>query len=73
MALAGSFVDNSAVAPDLNCLAIVKSLGRHEFDATVAVLVFVPIDKRGHALAGLVFGGKWLARVIRSIPHRPEQ
>lgn len=73
MALAGSFVDDSAVTADLHGLAIVTLLGRHEFDAAVAVLVVVPVDKLGNPLTRLFFGGKWLAGVIRSIFHRPEQ
>jgi len=61
------------VAADLHGLAIVTLLGRHEFDAAVAVLVVVPDDERRHPLTGLVFGGKWLAGVFRPILHRPEQ
>ena len=73
MALAGSFVDDSAVPADLHGLAIVTLLGRHEFDAAVAVLVVVPVDELGDPLTRLFFGGKWFAGVIRSILHRPEQ
>ena len=73
MALAGSFVDDSAVTADLHGLAIVTLLGRHEFDAAVAVLVVVPVDELGDPLTRLFFGGKWFAGVIRSILHRPEQ
>ena len=73
MALAGSFVDDSAVTTDLDGLTAVALMGRHEFDATVAVLVVVPVDELGDPLTRLFFGGKWLAGVIRSILHRPEQ
>ena len=73
MALAGSFVDDTAVTADLHGLAIVTLLGRHEFDAAVAVLVVVPVDELGDPLTRLFFGGKWFAGVIRSILHRPEQ
>ena len=45
MALAGSFVDDSAVTADLHGLAIVTLLGRHEFDAAVAGSVTVPVHK----------------------------
>ena len=45
MALAGSFVDDSAVAADLHGLAIVTLLGCHEFDAAVAMPVVIPIRK----------------------------
>ena len=54
MALAGSFVDDTAVTADLHGLAIVTLLRRHEFDAAVAVLVVVPVDKLGDPLAGLI-------------------
>ena len=73
MALAGSFVDHTAVPADLHGLAIVTLLGRHEFDAAVAVPVVVPVDELGDPLTRLFFGGKWFAGLIRSILHRPEQ
>ena len=44
MALAGLFIDDSAVAGDLYGLTEVTLLGRHEFDGDVAVLVVVPVD-----------------------------
>jgi len=50
MALAGSFVDDTAVTADLHGLAIVTLLRRHEFDAAVAVLVVVPVDELGDPL-----------------------
>jgi hypothetical protein len=73
MALASSFIADSTVTADLHGLAIVTLLGRHELDAAVAVLVVVPIDELNDPLTRLFFGGKWLAGVIRSILHRPEQ
>ncbi len=73
MALAGLFVDDSAVPANPHGLANVALLGRHEFDAAVAVLVVVPVDKRCNPLTGLVLPGEWLTRVIRPILHRPEQ
>ena len=73
MALAGLFIHDRTVPADLRSLTMVTLLGRHEFDAAVAVLVVVPIDERGHPLTSLLFGGKWLAGVIRPILHRPEQ
>jgi hypothetical protein len=59
------------MAADLHSLAIVTLLGRHEFDAAVAVPVVVPIDERGHPLTSLLFGGKGLAGVIRPILTAP--
>ena len=73
MVLACLFVDDSPLAADFNRITVVTLDGRHEFDPAVAVLVVVPVDERGHPLTGLVFRGKWLAGVIRSILHRPEQ
>ena len=73
MALAGLFVDDSAVEADLHGLAIVTLLRRHELDPAVAVLVVVPVDELGDPLTGLVLAGKWLAWVIGQIIHCPEQ
>ena len=73
MALAGLFIDDSAVVADLNRITVVTLNRRHELDPAVAVLVVVPIDELGDPLAGLVFGGKWLAGVIRPVFHCPEQ
>jgi hypothetical protein len=73
MALAGLFIDDSAVAAYLYGLTAVTLLGRHEFDAAVAVLVVVPVDERCHPLKGLDLAGERLTGVIRSILHRPEQ
>ena len=48
-------------------------MGRHELDAAVAVPVVVPIDKRSHPLARIVFAGKWPAGVVRPVLERSEQ
>ncbi len=66
-----AFVDASSVAADPYGLATVTLVGRHEFDAAVAVLMVVPVDERRHPLTGLVFGGKWLTGVISSILSAP--
>ena len=60
MALAGSFVDDSAVTADLHGLAIVTLLRRHEFDPAVSVPMVVPVDKCSYPFTGLSFGGKGL-------------
>ncbi len=62
--MAGLFIDDSAVAADLYGLTAVTLLGRHEFDAAVAVLVVVPVDERCHPLTGLILAGERLTRVI---------
>ena len=46
------FVDHSAVWTNFQGLAAVTLLGHHELDAAMAVLVDVPVDKRGHPLTG---------------------
>ena len=56
---------------DLNRITVVTLNRRHELDPAVAVLVVVPIDERGHPLTSLLFGGKWLAGVIRPILTAP--
>jgi len=61
------------VATDLYGLAIVTLLGRHEFDAAVAVLVVVQVDELGHPLASLVLAGKWPSGVIRPVLRCAEQ
>ena len=67
------FVDDSAMAADLNRITVVALVRCHELDAAVAMLVVVPGDERSHPMTGLPFGGKWLAGVIRPILHCPEQ
>jgi hypothetical protein len=73
MAPAGSFIDDSPLTTDLYCSTAVSLDGCHELDAAVTVPMVVPVDERGDPLAGLLFGGKWLAGVIMPIFHRPEQ
>ena len=73
MALAGSFVDDTAVTADLHGLAIVTLLWRHELDAAVAVLVVVPVNELCHPLTGLIFGGERFAGVVRPVFHCAEQ
>ena len=45
MALAGLFVDDSAVTTDLDGLTAVTLVGCHELDAAVAVPMVVPVRK----------------------------
>ncbi len=73
MAQACLFVDNSPLAADLNRIPVVTLDGRHEFDPAVAVLVVVPVDAFADPLTGLVFRGKWLSGVFRSVLHCSEQ
>ena len=48
-------------------------MGRHEFDAAVAVPVVVPIDKGRHPLACLAFAAKRPAGVVGPVLDRAEQ
>jgi hypothetical protein len=45
MPLACLFVDDSPVTADLHSITVVALLGRHEFEAAVAVPVVVPVHK----------------------------
>ena len=67
------FVDDSAMAADLNRITVVALVRCHELDPAVAVLVVVPGDERGDPLTGLLFGCKWLAGVIGPIFYCPEK
>jgi hypothetical protein len=71
MALASLFIDDSAVAADLYGLNAVTLLGRHEYDAAVAMLVVISVDERCHSPTSLALAGERLKRVIRSILQRP--
>ena len=73
MALAGSFVDDSAMPTNLRGLYVVKLLSRHELHAAVAVPTVVPVDKRHHPLAGLVLAHERPAGIVRPILGRPIQ
>jgi len=61
------------VTADLHGLSAVTLLRRHELDAAVAVPMVVPVDKRHHPLAGLVFAGKWPSRCCVSPRWSGEQ
>ena len=73
MQLTGLVVNLGTALADFNGLAAMALVGRHEFDAAVAVPVVVPVDERDDLLTGLVLAGERLTRVIRPILHRPEQ
>lgn len=50
-----------------NGLAAMALVGRHEFDAALAVLVVVPVDKRHHPSAGLACVAKRPVGVFVSV------
>jgi hypothetical protein len=42
-------------------------LGRNEFDAAMAVLVVLPINKRRNPLAGFFFVAEWPVGIVRPV------
>ncbi len=64
-------VDSGTLFTNDNGRSTVPLNSCHEFDATVTVPMVVPVDEIGDAQTGLLFGGKWLARVIRPILTTP--
>ncbi len=56
-----------SLAADLYRLTAMPLLRRNEFDAAMAVLVVIPINKRGNPLAGFFFVAEWPAGVIRPV------
>ena len=64
MGLAGLLVDIGSLLANCRGGTAMTLVRRDEFDAAVAVLVVVPIHKRRHPLARLLFAGKWPAWVV---------
>ena len=73
MGLTGFLVDIRALLADRRGGTAVALMGRDEFDAAVVVPVVVPVDKRRHPLACLVFAGKWPPGVVGTVLDRSEQ
>jgi hypothetical protein len=72
MSLTRLLVDDSSMPADLHRLTAVSLVGCDDLDAAVPVPVVVPVDEQRQPLISLLFGGKWLARLIRPLLHRPE-
>ena len=70
---AGCLVDIGSLLTGCGGGSAVTLMGRDEFDAAVRVPVVVPIHKCRHPFAGLVFAGKWPARVVGPVLDRSEQ
>ena len=70
---AGGLVDLGSLLANGLCGSAVALMGRHEFDAALAVLVVVPINERHHPFAGLVLAGKGPAGVVGPVFDRSEQ
>jgi len=47
-------------------------LRRNEFDASMAVLVIIPINKRGNPLAGFFFAAEWPVLIVRPLLNSAE-
>jgi hypothetical protein len=73
MPLACLFVDESAVTTDLDGLTAVALLGRHEFDAAVAVQALVPVHKGRHLLKGGLFAREWPTWLVRPVFGHAEE
>ena len=61
------------MAADLHSLAIVTLLGRHEFDAAVAVQALVPVHKGRHLLKGGLFAREWPTWLVRPVFGHAEE
>ena len=61
-----------SLAADLHSLTEMALLGRHKFDAAMAVLVVVPINKRGNPLAGFFFAAEWPVGIVRPVFNSAE-
>jgi hypothetical protein len=73
MLLAGLLIDAGTVTADFESLAAVALVGRHEFDAAVAMLVVVPVHERRFPMAGHLPTGERPAGVIRPVLRCLEQ
>ncbi len=56
-----------SLAADLHSLTAMALLGRNEFDAAMAVLVVIPIHKRGNPLAGFFFATERPVGIVRPV------
>jgi hypothetical protein len=61
-----------SLAADLYRLTAMPLLRRNEFDAAMAVLVVIPINKRGNPLAGFFFAAEWPVGIVRPVFNGPE-
>ena len=73
MELTSLLVDDSTVPADLQGLAAVALVGRHELDTAVAVPLVVPLHERRHPQAGFLSAGKRPSWVLRPVFRCSEQ
>ena len=57
----------AALARDGYCLTAMTLMRLNEFQAAMAVLLFIPIHKRGNPLAGFFFAFEWPVEVVRPV------
>jgi len=61
-----------SLAADLNSLTAMPLLRRNKFDAAMAVLVVIPINKRGNPLAGFFFAAERPVGIVRPVFNSAE-
>ncbi len=57
----------ASLATDGYCRTAMPLLKRNKFDAAMAVLVVIPINKRGNPLAGFFFATEWPVGIVRPV------
>ena len=67
------FIDVGVVWGDLHGVPFLSLLGVRNFMLLMRFFVAISVNEQCDPLTGLDFCGKWLARVIRPVFHRPEQ
>ena len=70
---AGFLINTGALLANVYCRSAVSRNGCHELEVAVTVPVVETVDELGDPLTGQLFGGKWLAGVIRAILNRSER
>ncbi len=62
----------STLAADLHSLTAMPLLRRNKFDAAMAVLVVIPINKRRNPVAGFFFAAEWPVWIVRPVLNSAE-
>jgi hypothetical protein len=69
----GLLINPLALFADFHSFAVVTLIGRHKFDAALAMPGFVLLHKIYNPQAGLLLACEWLARIIRSVFNGAQQ
>ena len=72
MKLASLFIKISTIFANCYRHAAIPLLRRNEYDAAMAVLVVIPIHKRGNPLAGFFFAAEWPVWLVRPVFNSAE-